>query len=193
MTARPHSYRQEAHGIFSVQLYDAPECRSVSAVVSRIRAWHPAAVGNARRAVVDTTIRVASYLERSKAAAIHDDFERKVLSIITPAVKQTWGCDFASCDGTHLLRYRAGGYFLPHQDAGDGAYETRYFTILCYLNENFGGGNTSFASLRYSAKPISGRALVFPSRFIHCAEPVIAGQKLVFVTWFCGPRPLRWI
>ena len=132
-------------------------------------------------------------MDRGKTAAIHDDFERKIAQIVRPALRRIWGWDLADCQGTQLVRYRSGGHYLPHKDADDDGYASRYFTVLCYLNENFQGGKTRFPSLGYSAIPVTGRALIFPARFMHCAEPVLSGEKLIFLAWLSGPIPLRWI
>jgi len=186
-------FRREAHGIFSLKLYEPSECRAVFAQVAAIDSWDPAAVAGSDGALVDTTVRAAWYVSRNKAPTLHHEFESKILSVVRRFLRQIWGCDLANCEGTHLVRYRAGGYFLPHKDAEDGRYEDRFFTVLCYLNDDFHGGNTSFPSLGYSAKPIAGRALVFPSRFTHCAESVTSGEKFVFLSWLSGPAPVRWL
>ena len=187
------SVRQEAHGIFSLRLYNQQSCRSIVTQALRAEAWDPALVGGAEGPVADAAVRDAWCIRRSAAPEIYDDFERRVLQVVRPAVRNYWECDLATYEGTQLIRYRSGGHFVPHHDADNYEYAVRFFTVLCYLNGGFEGGKTTFSSLNYTAAPVAGRALVFPSRFTHCAEPVVSGEKLVFVTWLCGPAPLRWI
>jgi hypothetical protein len=186
-------YRREAHGVYSLQLYDKAKCRSIVELALRVDKWNEAEVGGDNVTSVDGTVRAARYVSRSRTAAIHDGFEHKVSRIVQPALRRVWGCDLPSIEGTQLVRYDSGGHYVPHKDADEHEYASRYFTVLCYLNENFSGGKTSFPSLGYSATPVTGKALIFPSRFVHCAEPVLSGQKLIFLTWLCGPIPLRWI
>ena len=192
MRSRLTLLRREAHGIFSLRLYNQTGCRSVMAKAQGSGAWLPAEIGADDRGMVDVSVRAAWCLPRSKAPTIYHEFERKVFRLVAPAVRQIWGSSFDACDGTQLVRYGTGGHFLPHTDGDEYGYPDRYFTVLCYLNKSFQGGNTSFESLNYRARPEPGKALVFPVRFRHCAEPVFSGEKLVFVTWLCAPPPFRW-
>ena len=185
--------RWEAHGIFSLPLYDQAACSAILQGAREVGFWSAAAVGREDAARVDHDVRVAYNLDPCRGAALHRRFERAVLRAVVPLLQKEWGCQLAACEGTQLIRYIAGGHYIPHSDADDGEYASRYFTVLCYLNENFTGGKTCFPSLGYSAQPAAGRAIVFPSRFLHSAEPVLAGEKLVFLTWITGPAPVRWI
>lgn len=179
--------------MFSLQLYDRSKCRSIVEQAVRFRGWNLAEVEGDGVKGVDEAVRTACIVNRGKMVALYDDFERRVSQVVRPALREAWECDLASFEGTQLVRYRSGGHYVPHKDADDDEYAGRYFTVLCYLNENFEGGKTSFPSLGYIATPVSGRALIFPSRFLHCAEPVLSGEKLIFLTWLCGPSPVRWI
>ncbi len=193
MRSRSALCRQEAHGVFSLQLYDKTKCRSIVEQVLRVDQWNSAEVGAEGASTVNAAVRAARIVDRGKTAAIHDDFERKIARIVRPALRRMWGCDLAGCEGTQLVCYGVGGHYLPHKDGDDDGYPSRYFTVLCYLNENFQGGKTRFPSLGYSATAVTGSALIFPARFMHCAEPVLSGEKLIFLAWLSGPPPLRWI
>jgi predicted 2-oxoglutarate/Fe(II)-dependent dioxygenase YbiX len=90
------------------------------------------------------------------------------------------------------VRYSPGDYYVAHSDVIPGD-DYRYFTVLCYLNEEFEGGQTSFPVLGHRVTPRAGTAVVFPSSYLHRAEPVAGGEKYVIVTWLCGPPPVRWL
>jgi predicted 2-oxoglutarate/Fe(II)-dependent dioxygenase YbiX len=137
--------------------------------------------------------RSACILNRLQAAATYDEFEEKVRVVVNPLVRQIWGVDLPRQEGTQIVRYAPGGHYIPHKDADEGELANRYFTVLCYLNDSFEGGKTSFTSLNFTAVPFPGKTLVFPSRYLHCAEPVTRGEKFVFVTWLCGSLPIKWI
>jgi prolyl 4-hydroxylase len=137
--------------------------------------------------------RAASILDRSQAVATYDRFEQRVRSVIHPLVRQIWEVDLPRQEGTQLVRYSPGGHYVAHRDADEGEQANRYFTVLCYLNDNFEGGKTSFPPLNFTAAPVSGKTLVFPSRYLHCAEPVTRGEKFVLITWLCGQVPIKWI
>jgi Rps23 Pro-64 3,4-dihydroxylase Tpa1-like proline 4-hydroxylase len=137
-------------------------------------------------------IRSASWWCPCDDYRIFQAFDRKIDRVIKPLIRQIWGIDLADHSGTQLIRYRAGGHYVAHSDAGMD-YEDRYFTVVCYLNDDFSGGNTTFPSLNCSTAPQAGRAILFPSAYFHTAEPVLSGEKYVIVTWVTGPKPIRWI
>jgi hypothetical protein len=189
--------KHEAHGVFATRLYDPAQCASIVEFAQGKDAWEAAQVvvesegGSCDMVLPDT--RVARVVNRAQTAQIHDEFEAKVSSIVIPMIRQIWGTDLSEQEGTQIVRYSAGGHYVPHKDADERELARRYFTVLCYLNDDFEGGKTNFLSLNFAATPLPGKTLVFPSRYLHCAEPVIRGEKFVFVTWVCGPVPIKWI
>jgi predicted 2-oxoglutarate/Fe(II)-dependent dioxygenase YbiX len=187
------SWKQEAHAIFAVRLYDEGQCRSIIRQASRVNGWSSAEVGGDYIRCVNKEVRAAWIADRAKTAAIHDEFERRISRMVCPAVHRAWGCDFSNCEGTQLVRYFPGGHYVPHKDADEYGYTSRCLTVLCYLNRDFRGGETDFPSLGFRATPVPGKALIFPSRFVHCAEPVLSGEKFILLTWLCGPIPFRWM
>ena len=183
--------------MFATRLYEPDQCAALVAQAKRRRGWAAAQIvveseGRSRDLTLPDT-RAARILNRSKADATYDDFEQRVRTIIHPLVRQIWEADLPRQEGTQLVRYSPGGHYVPHRDADEGELANRYFTVLCYLNDNFEGGKTNFPSLNFTAAPVPGKTLVFPSRYMHCAEPVTRGEKFVFITWLCGPVPIKWI
>lgn len=191
------SHSHEAHGIFALPLYTPEESAQVVAQIRSLTTWASAEVviqaGGEAHHVLAPETRSAQTLGREQAAEVHDDFERRVRSFVVPLIREIWGVDLADSLGTQAVRYGANGHYVPHTDAGEGDLADRYFTVLCYLNSDFEGGNTSFLSLDFSVTPRAGKAIVFPSRYLHCAEPVIRGEKFALLTWICGPIPVKWI
>jgi hypothetical protein len=192
--------REEAPGIFSIQLYDACQCASILWQVRRAKSWSPARVAGedgGSEGVVRPAARSALILAEEKKESIYFDFEDKVRTIIAPLITKVWGVRFGGCDGTQLIRYKTGGRYMPHKDSteepSEVVFASRYFTVLCYLNSNFEGGRTSFPGLSYSATPEEGRTLIFPSHYLHSAIPITRGEKFVLLTWLSGPIPIRWI
>jgi len=190
-------YTREAHGVFAMPLYTPRHCAALTSRVRRARQWGDAEVLTHEREGVqcapDPAARAARILQGRLAAEMQRDFEEKIQSIVGPLIKKIWNVDLPECQGTQLVRYKPGGHYVPHTDAGLDEFEERYFTVLCYLNDKFEGGKTSFPSLNYSATPEAGKAIIFPSTYLHCAEPVVGGEKLILLSWVCGPIPVRWI
>jgi predicted 2-oxoglutarate/Fe(II)-dependent dioxygenase YbiX len=192
--------REAAPGIFSIKLMDTDYCAAAVQGLRNIDSWNAARVSAPQRdskSAVRQQFRSASILGAKGRNQLYFDFERKVRTIIQPLILKFWEFEVYGCDGTQLVRYRTGDRYVPHKDScedpSDRACSSRYFTVLCYLNDDFEGGRTSFPGLEYTAVPAPGRALIFPSNYLHAAMPVVAGEKFVIVTWLYGPALVRWI
>ena len=190
-------YQNQGHGVFSTQLYPGVQCTPMVARAKRSRNWCPATVNVGTvvnpRGAIRPSARTALVLDRIHVPELYDNFENKLRSTIRPLIRRTWKVDLPDYDGTQLIRYKTGGHYVCHQDCDDLEYADRYFTVLCYLNDDFQGGGTYLPSLRQTVTPQPGKTLIFPSRYSHAALPVEAGEKFVFLTWMCGPLPIRWI
>jgi len=190
-------YREESRDVFSVRLYDRNSCHAIVQSIRDLKHWSTAEVrSQAGPGEFVTSVRpetrVATILNADDVGDLYGRFDQKVDTIVKPLTRTIFGVSLREHAGTQVIRYPPGGHYVPHQDAvSDMCY--RYFTVVCYLNDDFEGGQTWFPSLDYSAVPRAGRAVVFPSRFYHCAQPVIRGEKFVIVTWVNGPLPVQWI
>jgi hypothetical protein len=189
-------YVQEITGLLSLQLYDADSCDGIVEYAEESRGWSAASIGEVQdgsyKSAVRPEYRSASTFSPAQGSAMKRDFDCKVTGVLRPIIKQVWRADFAHHASTHIVRYSPGGFYVAHADAGLDL-NGRYFTVLCYLNDDFQGGETCFPTLGFSMTPEKGKAIVFPSTFLHRAEPVVAGTKYILVSWLTGPDPLRWI
>ncbi|HEX8843575.1 MAG TPA: 2OG-Fe(II) oxygenase [Pyrinomonadaceae bacterium] len=189
-------YTEEIKGVIAVQLYDDGACFSILEQAKQLDAWAEAKVsarlGGGFNPATRRDARRASVLALARESEIRREFDERMECIIKPLVKQVWGVPLKQHSETHFVRYDRGNYYTPHSDTG--VHRTdRYFTVLCYLNEAFEGGETSFPRLNYSIKPRSGKAVIFPATYTHCAEPVTEGEKYVLVSWLTKSPPIRWI
>jgi len=188
-----HSW--EAHGIFAMRLCSPRRCAEWVEQAKRARQWTEAeiAVDEFGTFRANSASRWARVLQGPVAGDVGTAFENAIRQQTIPLVRRIWGVSLSECRGTQLIRYREGGHYVPHSDVGTNELAERYFTALCYLNDNFEGGRTGFPSLAYSAAPSRGKAIIFPSFYWHSAEPVVQGEKFILLTWLCGPSPVRWI
>jgi len=188
-------YSEEITGIVTVQLYEAGVCRSIIEDVMGMGAWMPAKVstrsGEGFNSAARPETRLASVFAPARESEISRQFYEKMDRAIKPLVEKLWGVNFKLHSETHFVRYVAGDYYKPHSDTGLHRND-RYFTVICYLNDDFQGGQTSFPRLNYSVSPSCGKAVIFPATYLHSAEPVIRGEKYVIVTWLTGTPPIRW-
>lgn len=92
-----------------------------------------------------------------------------------------------------VVRYDVGGKFSAHLDPQPGTgTETRYATLLVYLNDDMEGGETSFVKLGFSVKPEKGKGVLFinlkednslEELAEHQAEIVKGGNKWICTKW----------
>jgi prolyl 4-hydroxylase len=92
-------------------------------------------------------------------------------------------------------RYRSGGHFSYHLDAGSWRQDRagdRERTVLIYLNRPRGGGATCFKNLKIKVAPRVGRMVAWNNltaganpdpASLHAGLPVLGGEKFVLITW----------
>lgn len=99
--------------------------------------------------------------------------------------------DIKKIEPTQLLHYPVGGKYEQHNDADDvidGKIVRkidRDISIVCYLNDDFEGGELEFNLLGLTIKPKKGMIVSFPSyyEFTHQVHPVTKGERYSLVTW----------
>jgi Rps23 Pro-64 3,4-dihydroxylase Tpa1-like proline 4-hydroxylase len=191
-------YVEEAQGVFSLPLLESDICREIVESAKESKEWQVAEVGSQSESgeilsLTDAEFRSASVLFTESAAFDCGEFETRVEQVIRPFIRQIWELDIADREQTQIVRYGTGGHYEAHSDAALDL-EQRYFTVVCYLNEDFDGGQTSFPYLsNLVVCPKLGRMIIFPSRYVHRAEPVSNGEKYVAVTWLHGPVAVKWL
>jgi hypothetical protein len=99
-------------------------------------------------------------------------------------------CD--TCENLQVVRYKQGGFYIPHQDADSEHTNKRKHTFIFALNDEYEGGATSFPVLGKSYRMYKGDALSFdtldswgriPEKAIHAGEPVESGEKWICNLW----------
>jgi prolyl 4-hydroxylase len=92
----------------------------------------------------------------------------------------------------HILRYTPGQQYRPHVDTLPGEENQRHWTVLVYLNQGYGGGETRFdlAGLEFAGR--QGDALIFRNvdesggpdpATRHSGLPVTSGEKWLATRW----------
>lgn len=83
----------------------------------------------------------------------------------------------------NMLRYRSGQEYKAHADGTTAI--GRSVSAICYLNNDYDGGEIEFVNFGVKIKPEPGMLILFPSNFAyrHIAHPVLDGTKYALVTW----------
>jgi Rps23 Pro-64 3,4-dihydroxylase Tpa1-like proline 4-hydroxylase len=86
-------------------------------------------------------------------------------------------------EGYSMLKYSGGQYYDAHADGE--TYTGRSISAICYLNNDYSGGELEFINFGIKIKPEPGMLILFPSNYAykHIAHPVTSGTKYAIVTW----------
>ena len=76
-----------------------------------------------------------------------------------------------------IVRYHPSGRFADHKDIPSTGDRRRVLSLVCYLNDEFAGGETTFVDAGVSLQPASGIVVAFRPDVLHRAEPVESGTK----------------
>lgn len=87
-----------------------------------------------------------------------------------------------------IMRYQPGQHFRLHVDniSGHQTWGARQLSAVCFLNDDFEGGQLELPRQKRKITPQAGRLVLFPANFCfpHEAHDVIKGVKYTAVTWF---------
>jgi predicted 2-oxoglutarate/Fe(II)-dependent dioxygenase YbiX len=114
---------------------------------------------------------------------IHNQFNMMLLAASVPYAQRYNIAEGLVHEGYGLLRYEGGQEYKPHYDGGTPT--GRAISAVCYLNNDYEGGEIEFPYFNVKIKPLPGMLILFPSNFAyaHRAHPVTKGTKYAMVTW----------
>jgi hypothetical protein len=126
---------------------------------------------------------IAAQTANPVAQQIHNQY-RMLLNATALGYVRTFGIAEQFWQGGYdLLKYSGGQEYHTHYDSGPAM--RRMITSLCYLNDDYEGGELEFPNFNVKIKPKPGMLILFPSTFAyaHKAYPVSEGTKYTLVTW----------
>lgn len=131
-------------------------------------------------------------IRTSNVAAFPLALEQPAIHALNRRIAAASGSDVRAGEPLTVLRYRPGQHYRPHLDALPGGGNQRVATMLIYLNEGYGGGETAFPRLGLRVRARKGDALLFRNArsdgqpdplTLHEGVKVSAGEKLVASRW----------
>lgn len=139
-----------------------------------------------------TRRQIAHPVRTSNDAVIGPMRENLVIRAINQRLAAISGTTIDQGEALTVLRYTRGQQYRLHHDTIAGSRNQRVATVLIYLNEGFGGGETVFPAYGLSIRPQLGDAIVFRNTLAtghpdpntrHAGEPVTHGAKWLATRW----------
>ena len=95
-------------------------------------------------------------------------------------VSEQWPSSFAF-ENLRIKRYLPDGIQQHdfHSDVINKSSAKRFIAIICYLNDDFEGGETSFPNFKYDSKVTTGGMIIFPCTwsYLHKGNPITGGNS----------------
>lgn len=114
---------------------------------------------------------------------IHNQFYTLLLATTIPYANRYDIHEGLWHEGYAALRYEGGEHYKAHYDGSTSI--GRVISAICYLNDDYEGGEIEFVNFGVKIRPEPGTLVLFPSNFAyrHVAHPVKSGIKYALVTW----------
>jgi hypothetical protein len=107
------------------------------------------------------------------AFALHEEIINQLKIRLEHYKPRNYLAEISYFEAINIVKYGKGEYFKTHSDDGD-PYRC---TVSCvgYVNDNYQGGEISFAKFGITYKPKAGDMVIFPSAYAyaHASEPVL--------------------
>ncbi len=180
-------------GIITLPLLEPKEAGEILQEIKKNHTWGPAKInGRKYKDAHAKEVRSATVSVIGQSTAEAELFNARIQSIVRPLIYKRWNHDILRHTNIQLVKYVPGDFFAVHRDNGS-AYNERYYTVVCYLNDDFEGGGTYFPSSDYTVQPSAGKAVIFPSDYLHRADKILSGEKYIAVIWMLDTEPVSWI
>jgi SM-20-related protein len=183
------------------RFFGARECAEIVEVLRRASAGSATIYGAGASGSVDERVRKAARL--APPAEVVGLVVRR-LSECRAEIAARYGLALTRCEEPQFLRYRAGDYFVAHQDGNTGLIrsgreQSRKVSAVIFLNrhgeadepDTYGGGSLTFSEWRAGRTPArfelradAGTLVAFPAETTHEVLPVTRGERFSIVSWF---------
>jgi prolyl 4-hydroxylase len=166
-------------------LFTPAECRFLIAVADPL--MQPAVIVHPQ-----TGKHIANPIRTSDSAALPFADESPAIHALNRRIANASATHVSHGEPLQILRYRPGQQYRSHSDALPQGGNQRVLTMLVYLNEDYGGGETHFFANGLSVSGKTGDGLLFRNvtadgrpdpKATHAGNPVIKGTKFIASRW----------
>jgi predicted 2-oxoglutarate/Fe(II)-dependent dioxygenase YbiX len=169
-----------APGIYAMRAFSATEAAALVQQTEGSAFWTPAHINTDH--AVDRAVRDAELLPDKRHTMLAQSYRQRLEIIVGEFA-------YARAPGSSLLeaqlvRYAPGGKYVDHRDVPEEGIASRTLSLVCYLNDDFENGETSFTDAGVSVPPLAGIVIAFAPQLLHRAEPVANGRKYIITAWY---------
>jgi SM-20-related protein len=145
-------------------------------------------------------VRKTTSLHPSEETIVHI---QRVMFAQKSALEAHFGCSLTDCERPQFLRYKAGDFFVRHQDGNTEQLDfdhlrVRRISVIAFLNDHasepkencFSGGALAFYDTKDKAAecfPLLGQTgllVAFTADNYHEVLPVTSGDRFTIISWF---------
>lgn len=161
----------------------AEDCDLILRKADELR-WYNSMIARDHDVSYDTeaTVRNSLSLQPAEFLAHFPGLHDRLAETAIPTILNHFQTEFARLEGLHLIRYPEGGYFAVHTDKSP-RFPDRLFSLICYIDDDYEGGETAFPSLQVMVKGKRGWGLIFPADLVHSGMPIVSGVKTIAVAF----------
>lgn len=84
----------------------------------------------------------------------------------------------------NIVKWHSGMNMNAHVDNGIPELNMRHYTSICYLNDDYDGGETFLPEHKYTCAPKKGKVLIFPSHYPHGVNLIKNNSRYTLAMWF---------
>lgn len=178
-----HVYRNMIDPSIVDMVEKLDEVSHENSTIPRWKTWYPSGQEGNDSMAFGYQKRMTGHLDESRQT----DEYAKVYWILFNAIKEA-SDDYAKRHNIEIGRlaplsiskYKAGASMGKHTDS-NGSEGPQTISVVCYLNDNYEGGQIRFEDQGIIIKPETGSIVIFPSKppFFHESMPVISGWKYI--------------
>lgn len=126
------------------------------------------------------------------------NIESGIRSLYNESLQSVYGREIVSFEPAQILHYPLNGKYDTHNDCEifvDGNLKrsaNRDISVICFLNDDYEGGELEFTLLGLKITPKRGMIITFPSyfEFTHRVHPVTRGDRFSVVAWIETNEPI---
>jgi hypothetical protein len=181
------SVEEVAPSIFVTRAFESDEAAAIVAAAECATSWQDAGIN--ANLDVDRSIRDAEVLFESADPALIGRCRDYLFTATRPIAAAV--APKTVLAEIQIVRYHAGGRYIEHRDTPEIGATPRALSLVCYLNNDFTGGETVFINPNITIPIVTGTVVAFSPVLLHRAEPIITGTKYIITAWYHVPPPRR--